>query len=55
MNEVHLVPKDEEHELDVTCSCKPKVELIPNGARVIHQTKKKFVRYEVWSNEKKNS
>ena len=55
MNEVHLIPENEKHDLDVACHCKPEVTLIPNGAQVIHKTAKRRVRWEIWSNEKKNS
>ena len=49
MNEVHLVPEKEGHELDVDCWCKPEVKLIANGVQIVHNTKKKFVKWEIWT------
>ena len=52
LNEVHLIPENEKHDLDVSCHCKPEVTLIPNGAQVIHKTAKRRVRWEIWSNDR---
>ena len=38
--EIHLVPKGDlqEHDVDVSCHCKPEIELLEHGYRVTHNS-----------------